>query len=568
MLKRAHSGQSRIKMNRPRFSSSAQSPRYAESLGRHFFTADSAFRRPALLVLPIIAIMLWSNSLIAQTSTNSSLSAEDFITTCLSRGEEACFPRQSDNVVPARLVQRLLQQVNRYSLASGFCLSNANIEGPLTLEEADIPCAVAFKHCVFSGEVNFSHCDFRKSLTFDYSTFGRSVSLAGSTVGHDLRLHEVVFEGGANMFESVMVSRSLDAGGARFTAPDGANSFNGMSVLGTAFFKKVRFVGSLDFIGVHVNGQLNFADAEFGEPGTNGQPRDFLMGNMNVEGKTLFSRTTFYSPVTFMHSHLHGLFRADHLTNLFILPGNVKAPELPYPTDFTGLISESGIDLSASRFADKISFIGCDVKAMDLEDTVWPTNQGSISVSGLRFKRITWGRDFPSVSKLKPLLSVSAYSPDFYLQVEQVFHDEGKLDDADRMFHARFQQDRKLLVQEHHWLRWLGRWILFVTVGDGRHPELTFVWSFIFVLFGYVVFRERKGHSRIMEQQDPDQAPRIYNAFWYSLDLFAPAIDLQAANFWKPTTDSGFPRHYMRIHRILGWIVIPIGIASLTGIIK
>ena len=33
--------------------------------------------------------------------------------------------------------------------------------------------------------------------------------------------------------------------------------------------------------------------------------------------------------------------------------------------------------------------------------------------------------------------------------------------------------------------------------------------------------------------QDKD-AKRPYKAFWYSLDLFAPVINLEVANVWRP----------------------------------
>ncbi len=71
-----------------------------------------------------------------------------------------------------------------------------------------------------------------------------------------------------------------------------------------------------------------------------------------------------------------------------------------------------------------------------------------------------------------------------------------------------------------------------------------------------------------MEPQQPEDASRSYNALWYSLDLFLPLIDLQAASAWQPKQDRRFARNYMRVHRIFGWILIPVGLAAFTGIIK
>ena len=71
-----------------------------------------------------------------------------------------------------------------------------------------------------------------------------------------------------------------------------------------------------------------------------------------------------------------------------------------------------------------------------------------------------------------------------------------------------------------------------------------------------------------MELQKPDDARRVYSRFWYSLGLFLPIVDLQADKVWKPKADQTFLRNYVRVHALLGWILIPIVLAALTGLIK
>jgi hypothetical protein len=71
-----------------------------------------------------------------------------------------------------------------------------------------------------------------------------------------------------------------------------------------------------------------------------------------------------------------------------------------------------------------------------------------------------------------------------------------------------------------------------------------------------------------MEPQKPEDAERVYNRIWYSLDLFLPFVDLQADDVWKPKTNERFLRHYVRLHVMLGWILVPLVLAALTGLIK
>jgi hypothetical protein len=122
--------------------------------------------------------------------------------------------------------------------------------------------------------------------------------------------------------------------------------------------------------------------------------------------------------------------------------------------------------------------------------------------------------------------------------------------------------------------------MLYLLVGYGRRPWQAGIPCAVFVALGYVLFSPKKmelqepedaprGYSgKKMELQEPEDAPRGYSRFWYSLGLFLPFVDLQAAKVWKPKADQTFLRNYVRAHIILGWILIPLVLAALTGLIK
>ena len=85
--------------------------------------------------------------------------------------------------------------------------------------------------------------------------------------------------------------------------------------------------------------------------------------------------------------------------------------------------------------------------------------------------------------------------------------------------------------------------------------------------FGAVTFRREIG----METQKPEDGPRYagrYHPIWYSLARFLPFVSLEDAKIWTPKVHRRFARLYMRLHIILGYLLIPIGIAAWTGIIK
>ena len=168
--------------------------------------------------------------------------------------------------------------------------------------------------------------------------------------------------------------------------------------------------------------------------------------------------------------------------------------------------------------------------------------------------------ELESHNALLKLANQSAYTADVYGNLEAFFSRQGYREDADRAFIAGKSRERKEYL---HGLSWLGSWLLYLLVGYGRHPSNAGYLCVLFVALGCVLFAPHK-----MEPQKPDDAPRVYNRFWYSLDLFLPFVDLQADDVWKPKTEQRLLRHYVRLHVMLGWILIPIVLAALTGLIK
>jgi hypothetical protein len=67
-----------------------------------------------------------------------------------------------------------------------------------------------------------------------------------------------------------------------------------------------------------------------------------------------------------------------------------------------------------------------------------------------------------------------------------------------------------------------------------------------------------------MDPYKQEDATRPYKAFWYSLDLFAPVINLEVANMWRPKDNYRWGVRYMRVHKIMGWLLVPLGVAAWT----
>lgn len=103
--------------------------------------------------------------------------------------------------------------------------------------------------------------------------------------------------------------------------------------------------------------------------------------------------------------------------------------------------------------------------------------------------------------------------------------------------------------------------------GYGRRLTRALLISVLFVLLGWIIFM----HEDNMMTQKEEDALRYkgrYRPGWYSLSLFLPIITLEDSKIWMPRLERKKSRIYMRVHMILGYLLIPIGIAAWTGIIK
>ena len=63
-------------------------------------------------------------------------------------------------------------------------------------------------------------------------------------------------------------------------------------------------------------------------------------------------------------------------------------------------------------------------------------------------------------------------------------------------------------------------------------------------------------------------SPATRSRWWYSLDVFLPFVELRIANVWTPNPNRPFALFYRYVQTLLGWILVPIGLAAFAGIIQ
>lgn len=371
------------------------------------------------------------------------------------------------------------------------------------------PHGIMIEGAIIEGELDLINNEIPYDTFLTGCHFLNPVNLTQSRFAKSLHLTDSVFSDDSD-FDSATVIFDFNAEGARFETEA---YFQNMRVEGDMLINRIDFESEANFTGTHVNGNLIADHAKFKNTA------DF--DNLTVKGDATFRSDNFAGYVSFSEARLNNFFLTDS-----VLSGA--------QTDFTRMKMENG-------FLEGITY-------------------NKVRIDNMTFQYLSP----ESWDELQKLASHSAYNAEFYSALEALFQRHGYSDQADEVFIAHKRRDQQ---ERLHGIEWFGNLMADILVGYGRRLEKLLLWSGIFVVVGYFVFRDEKG----METLKPDDKVRYankYQAFWYSLDLFLTILCLGDKTIWTPRSDRRFAILYKRFHIIFGYVFVPIGLAALSGIIK
>jgi hypothetical protein len=159
------------------------------------------------------------------------------------------------------------------------------------------------------------------------------------------------------------------------------------------------------------------------------------------------------------------------------------------------------------------------------------------------------------------MLDGSQYSASAYDALEKLLAGRGD-SQADEVFLAGREARR---LSEIGTRPILGRfaWALDLfqeyVLGYGRIARWPILWSLVVIVVGFAFFWSESKMERKPE------ADSEYSRFWYSFELFVPVIDVGIASEWHPKPEYKVVANYARLHKLAGWILVPVILAALTG---
>jgi hypothetical protein len=473
---------------------------------------------PIRRALGLLAVVGLSGAALGQTQ-NWTL-AENRAVTQITQGSAGDFSGPTP-VVSSAFVQTLLSggfkdsdKSHKLDIA-GITISNAVFQDQVNVH-FEVPYRVVFDHCQFQNGLDFSGSLFDKDLVFAGSSFGTSASYTSTTSADDPPVAQLINATvkGTVSFDSAVFDVPVDFTKAHVKELDITN---------TVFESNDQDDPDLDLSAVSVETDLSLSVKT-------AQPRQVQAQLLNV-GRLLFlgsSGTAFFATREF--------------------------------------------NLADSHF-QKIDIYGF---------AQWLANSqpGAISLDGFSFNELNLYDCHKSKTcepgKLLELLDSPQvlYAPQPYLMLEQYLSTVGNPDDADNTYiHMRRRQRGRRM----HWATKLSDRTLDWVLGYGREPSRALWWALGFVALGMIIFSPRRmipQDQALPESAGKDDKPdpsgkknAAYSRFWYSLDVLAPAIELGADKAWEPDPNWWIGRNYSYVHRILGWILVPLILAALTGVI-
>ncbi len=485
------------------------------------------------------------------------------------------------------------------TVAGGVEFDGAQIHGALDLRRAkighDASSRSRFVGMKVDDRVDLVGATFTGAVDFHLSTIGLNLDADGAhfvlgaatteeefayvfnsmRVNHTVSLAKASFDNSVD-FAGSRIDANLYLGGAQFTSADRKVKFDGVTIAAGLSLRGALLAGPTTFRQASVGSTLDAVGTRFTNPSS---PPDF--SNARIASKADFTKAEFAGGVglndgRYLDLLIMSTSRLEKsrlmlartvvdrdLTLQDVSVGEVVATGLNVggSTHFKSVRVERLLDLQHARF-----------NTLFLEPVPVPSlpptkpGQGAL-LDGLTYQRISPG-DGGDWRSLLGLASRARYNAQVFADLEAFFAREGYIDRANDVFVAQKALERQHLLKTSQWGSHLGPWswnaLLWAISRNGRWPLLAWGWACVFVVIGAFVFRRQDQ----MEVRDPKDIGKVYSPFWYSIDVLLPVLDLESEKVWTPKPSYRLGLLYLRFQTIAGWILIPIGLASLTGIIK
>jgi Pentapeptide repeats (9 copies) len=472
---------------------------------------------------------------------------EQYVLETVARGDVADLTNRTDRLLRPEVLAKLLWGSEKEN-PSGIHVVKAEIKDQKP-PEGKRPFDVSNRDILLSFTCD--NCDFDDSVDFSGSHFIREVAFVGSHFSEGLHLSGARFDGSLDLRNS-RIRGALDFSGMQIAGDLNADGLHARDLDGPAQFDHVRVGAAATLTNIQITGDLTLQKADVAELDISSDPRSCpqrpeepaLGKNVDLDGLTVRRNIT-----------------VEKMTLDSWSAANMQV--LGWTT------------IRDVRICEYADLRGARLQYLVLaQPNVWPTSnprkaQPALVLDGITFSQVdvqdakgSEAVDADWKNLLDGWLDKGSFSTQPYQELENAFRSVGRPDLADQTFER--MKDRERMSHRLGALDWLKSFLLSTLVRYGREPYRAFYYGVAIVMLGYFVFRDEKN----MQPKQPQFANKPYDAFWYSFVLFLPLANVPDNDVWEPKDDKRGLQAYARIHSLLGWILVPIGLAAVSGLIS
>jgi len=354
-----------------------------------------------------------------------------------------------------------------------------------------------------------------------------------------------VFKEGANFVSARIGSIALFTGAV---FKEGA-SFNRTQIEESVFFNPATFEGEANFGSARIGSNAEFTGAVFKEGA--------IFDSAQIEESVFFNPATFEGEANFISARIGS--NAWFTGAVFKEGASFNSAQIQRESHFERTIFANYVRFENTSF-ETIYFGEPEVQF-----------HAKIDLRGCIYNRI-----YPIFFWEQLMKPLGPYDRQPFTQLEETFRRAGKDKLADDVYYEQKCREsaQKTLGTPVAWL--LDRFLwLFTGYGVRLYRLIVFialilfVGTFIFQLEGAVVLNPDIKPPYVFGSND---TLPCWEAFWVSLSTFLP-VEIPSGADWKPSSQTIWFLSikfttFATMLKLSGWILVPVGIAGISGILK
>ncbi len=461
-------------------------------------------------------------------------------------------------------------------------------EGKADFNGLQVGASAFFAAAKFRGPVDFVCAHIHRQFDAEKAEFFHDRETANFNslkVDQNAYFKAARFHGPVD-FGTAVIGGQFNANGTEFLHPEALVNFSGIKVANTIFFQRAKFSGPVKFELAEIGVNFRASEAGFLSKSQTANLARIKVGHKFFGDGTTFLGNVDLSYGEFYELEINGRLKDnDRSVNIpaLDLQGVLVQRELKIADALIGKMNASQMqvkgtlnftNLEISKSAD---FRNSSVQSIEFSRVTWPQDEAGknirkVYLGGINFNSIGVDKSTEAdyndqdFLKIKQLITASPFTTQSYVQLEAFFKRLGKENWANDIFIS--MQDREL-AEKYPWYslrRWLEWFLWGVLAGYGRAPFRIFFVSLSVILLGAILYDPEHLKTRQTSTDGKVYRAAVIRCF-LSLDRFLP-VDLGLAKYWNHKDRHFLIWFFFNLELILGWVLIPIGLASIYTQIK